>query len=147
MPEVLFYSSPQKVIDYTGVTPADLGLRDDEESGEGWQSAYEKLFDIIGEWLEEVTDLINQDRNRDYRLEETIPPGIHNIAKRMVANMVAQAVLRRDTPLVKIDDFNVQMVEDKIFTDAIKADLSRYPAKAKFKITRVRSNSEVLSGD
>lgn len=122
-----YYSTPEEVIHYTGVKPVDFGLEEQAE-----------LITLIETWLLQVKDLIDRDRNRNYLSEVEVPAGIENIAMRMAANMVALANLRRETPVVKHDDFNIKMVEDKIFTNGIKEDLSRYPAKARFRITRVK---------
>jgi hypothetical protein len=108
-----------------------------------------ELEDLVRAWLVEAKDLIDQDRNRDYHQEvaqgvrSQIPPGIHNIAKRIVANMLALAILRRETPVVKIDDFSIRMVEDQILTRAIKQDLARYPAKPRFRMSVVVPPREV----
>ena len=129
------YSSPKQVISYTGVRPTDFGLEDDD-----YQTADKKLESLIKSWLVQVKDLIDMDRNRDYHQEvkkgkrTMVPSGINNIALRMAANMVAQANLRRLTPIVRHDDFSVDMVEDKIFTNAIKRDLARFPYKPNFKL-------------
>ncbi len=134
------YSSPKKVIEYTGVRPQDFGLEDElNENEEVVETAEEKLESIIEGWLEQVKDLIDHDRNRDYHEEveagkrDKVPPGIEFVALRMAANMVAQANLRRQTPIVRHDDFSVDMVEDKVFTNAIKRDLARFPYKPNFK--------------
>jgi len=125
------YSSVTQVINYTGIRPEDLGL---ETSCE--------LEVIIHGWLVDIKNFIDEDRNRDYYIENKIPSGINNITLRICANMIAQSQLRRDTPLVKIDDFNIQMVEDKIFTEAIRRDLSRFPAKPRFRMLRVGVEKE-----
>jgi hypothetical protein len=49
------------------------------------------------------------------------------IARRIVANMVAFAVMRRDTPIVRIGEFAIQMSNDTFLTPAIQKDLQRYP--------------------
>jgi len=128
------YNTPEEVIQYTGIRPEDLYLQDDIEAVEGSQTAEEKLNALIEQWLTQIKNLINQDRNRDYSAEAEVPPGIRNISLRMAANMVAQAQLRRETPIVKKDDFTISMVEDKIFTPSIKSDLSRFPFKPNFRL-------------
>lgn len=116
-----YYSSPADVIAYTGVRPEDLGIEATEED-----TADELLTALLTEWLEEAADLIDRDRRQSWLTELTIPAGINNIAKRLVANMVAQAVLRRDTPIIKIGDFAVKMTDDSILTRAIKRDLRMF---------------------
>ncbi len=119
-----YYSSPETVINYTGVHPEDLGLDDQAE-----------LEDTIRGWLVDIKDLIDQDRNRDFHKEvengrwEKVPPAIDSIALKMASNMVAQAITRRDTPIIKIGEYAVRMVEDKVFTSNIKDELKRFPYK------------------
>ena len=128
------YSSPAEVIQFTGTRPEDFGL-----------ATVSELEALILPWLAQAKDLIDADRNRDYHAEVTagrrasVPPGINNIAMRIVANMLAMAVLRRETPVVKAADFAVQMVEDQVFTDSVKSDLRRYPAKSRIGIRRVQA--------
>jgi len=122
-----FYSNADEVIQYTGVQPQDLGLE-----------SYEGLNRVIEGWLVQIKDIIDKDRNRDYHQEmeegkrTEVPPGIHHIAMRVCANVVAQATFRRESTIVQVDDYKVQMVDDQVFTDAIKKDLSRYPKKPSF---------------
>lgn len=124
---VKFYSTPERVIQFTGCKPSDFGLATGDE-----------LADMLTGWLVEVKDLIDADRNRDYHEEPAgVPAGIHHIALRMAANMVAQAMLRRETPVVRVDDFAVRMVEDSVFTNAIKSDLSKYPRKFDLRVAVV----------
>ena len=122
-----YYSTPEEVMQYTGIKPQDLGLGIDEE-----------LKQVIEGWLIQIKDIIDQDRNRDYHQEveegkrTEVPPGIHHIAMRVCANVIAQAAFRRESTIVQVDDYKVQMVDDQIFTEPIMRDLSRYPRKPRF---------------
>jgi len=133
-----FYSTADEVIQYTGVHPQDLGLE-----------SYEGLNRVIEGWLVQIKDIIDKDRNRDYHQEveegkrTEVPPGIHHIAMRICANVIAQATFRRESTIVQVDDYKVQMLDDQIFTDAIKKDLSRYPKKPSFGIMVVKRTEEV----
>lgn len=119
------YSSVDEVIQYTGVRPEDFGVDAPE------------LISTLTKWLEEATDLINQDRGRDYEAEGQVPSGIHHIAKRIVGNMVSVVMVRRESPVVKYNDWNINLVKDDVFTSAIKKDLKMYPRKARFGIMAV----------
>ena len=131
MAEKIYYSTPEDVISYTGIKPKDLGFGEEDEDG---------LKALIEVWLTQIKSLIDADRNRNYLVEGTVPAGIDNIALRMAANLVAIAVVRRDTPIVRVDDFNIQIVRDEIFTEPIQKDLSRFPAKPRFRFLRVNTN-------
>ena len=132
-----FYSTADEVIQYTGVHPQDLGLESDEE-----------LKKVIEGWLVQIKDIIDQDRNRNYHQEvedgkrTEVPPGINHIAMRVCANVIAQATFRRESTIVQVDDYQVQMLDDQIFTDAIKKDLARYPKKSRFGTMVIRRVEE-----
>lgn len=119
------YSSVEKVIQATGVRAKDFGCEDHE------------LHTILQDWLDEATDLINLDRKRDYEAEAAaeggnpVPAGIHSIARRIVGNMVSIAMLRRETPVIKVGEWSLNLVNDDVFTAAIRRDLKRYPKKAR----------------
>lgn len=117
-----FYSTAEEVMQYTGVKPGDLGLNEEQE-----------LKDVLEGWLIQIKDIIDRDRNRNYHREGSeVPPGINHIAMRVCANVVAQASFRRESTIVQVDDYKIQMVDDQIFTEAIRSDLSRYPRKIGF---------------
>jgi len=129
-----YYSTVKDVIQSTGIRPTDLGMESDTEGEAGAQTAAEKLETWIETRLVEIKDLIDHDRNRDYAAEaeadgKEIPPGIHGIALRMMANHVGYAVLRRTTPIIRVDDFAINAPEEHLFTASIKSSLRRYPAK------------------
>ena len=128
-----YYSTPEDVIQYTGIQPGDLNLEDDDPEGEDPKTAADKRTALLEKWLKQITSLIHGHQKMNYlelvdneELEE-VPAGIHNIAMRMAANMVGQAVLRRETPIVKIDDFAVKMVSDAVMTKDIRTDLKELP--------------------
>lgn len=130
-----YYSTVKDAIQSTGVRKDDLGFTTDED---------------LAEWIEarlvEIKDLIDADRRRDYHAEEEqlgkeIPPGIHGIALRMMGNHIAYVVLKRTTPIIRVDEFSIKLVEDQIFTSAIKTALRRYPAKPSFSFMVVKKNN------
>ena len=136
-----YYSTPAEVITFTGVQPADLGFKENNEDGD---TPAEQLTAQVTAWLEEVKDLIDQDRHRDYAADGYVPAGIDNIAKRACANLVMLAIQRRQSPIIRVDDFNIKMADDRIFTPALKEDLAKYPAKRRFRffVTRSRDDDE-----
>ena len=137
----MFYSTAQEVIEYTGVSPFDVGVDDSEE-----------LTSLIESWLLEIKDIIDADRRRDFLQEADGDPTsvrklVHNVAKRMAANMVALAILRRETPIIKMDDFTVQLVQDQVMTKDIRRDLNLIPRgisqRAPFRVWRIRREGEI----
>lgn len=134
-----YYSTPEQVISYTGVKPKDLGFdTEDEEADEA------SLITLLETWLIQIKSLIDKDRNRDYTAEGVVPAGIDNIALRMAANQVANAMVMRDSPIIRVDEFTLRQVDkDKVLTEAIEKDLLRFPAKPNFRFMRVRTEEEI----
>lgn len=118
----MYYSSPEQVIAYTGIQPSDLFLNTEEE-----------LKDLIEQWLVEATDYIHYYQKINYFEEfeagkiKSIPKAVNNIAMRIVANMIALAKIRRDTSVIRVNDYYTKMVEDDVLTEKIKADLKILP--------------------
>lgn len=67
----------------------------------------------------------------------TMPEGINNIAMRACANMVKLAYMNRESPVIKIDDWNTKLIEDQILTSSLKKELSLYYKKPDFTFSRV----------
>ena len=61
--------------------------------------------------------------------------------------MVALAILRRETPIIKMDDFTVQLVQDQVMTKDIRRDLNLIPRgisqRAPFRVWRIRREGEI----
>lgn len=136
------YITKERIIRNTGIKAEDFNIT--------IQADFETMID---EWIEDATDIINEDRNRDYEKEvldgkrEKVPAGIKNIAERMVSNMVAKMILRRQTPITQNEDFEVTMTSDEVFTDSIKKDLARYPMKSTLNIFRVGAVDDEVIDD
>lgn len=141
---VTFYSTPQDVILFTGIKPVDFDLEDDLGTDVGHLTADEKLVEMLSGWLVGIKSYIDQNRNRDYAQDvlsgtlTEVPPGIHNIAMRAAANMVAISQLRRETSVQRVD-IATRLKSDEVWTQALKDDLALYPAIPRFHIARVRA--------
>ena len=121
-----FYSSAEDVIFYTGVKPSDLWIEDEE--GEEGKTADEKLKEIIESWLIQIADKIHKRQRMNYLDElEEVPASVHDIAKRMCANKITSARLKREAPIQRIDDYTVQQVKDFVFTKEIERELNDLP--------------------
>lgn len=117
------YSTVEAVLRYSGAMPEMLGLK----------TQYD-LEQQVEQWLGEVTDFINADRNRDYRTEANVPAGIHNIAMRMVSNLIRSAQRQRTGSIVQVDGRDLVLDDAAVFSTQIKVDLRRYPAKPRLRI-------------
>jgi len=118
-----YYSTPARVIRETGIMTADLGFKDIT----GGDTADEQLTNYLEELLIETKSIIDNDRNTDliteYGTLEDIPPCITSIATRICVNMVNRAKLNRQSPIIKINDYSVKLVDSEIFTKPLKDEL------------------------
>lgn len=101
------------VINFHGLKPKQFNLSKDDESG---------LTAMLTEWIDQCQDLINTYTRRQYT-SATAPKSVRNILLRLVSNMCTLAIQRRDTPIIKVNDWNIQTVPSDIFTDDLKEDL------------------------
>jgi len=85
-----------------------------------------KLVDEVGGyfWVADIQKLV-------------LPQGIHNIAMRACANMVKLAYANRESPVIRIEDMDAKLIEDKILTAPLKAELRLYHKKPEFGFGRV----------
>ncbi len=84
---------------------------------------------------------------RPLLIEEEPPDGVVNGVLRIVANMVAQAKIRRNTVVLQLDEYTQRLVDDRVFTRAVRDDLSMYQfAEPKSGGTRSASGSIAVSG-
>lgn len=115
------YSSPEDVTRRTGIGPDDLGFDDEDESG-----ALEALDAFLVQLLEEVSDLMDRKLRKSYLTETTVPPGLNGIAADAAANAVREMVATRQTPVVRIDDFAVRVIQSNVLTRDILERLKLY---------------------
>lgn len=113
------YTTVEEVQQLTGIKPSQLHLPKSDESEE-------ELAKILTNWITQAEDLINKYCNNPDIIENP-PSSVCNVCLRLVSNMVAFAIARRDTPVIKVDDWNVQMLSSEIFSQDLKQDL--YPFK------------------
>ncbi len=104
------------VITFTGLKPKHLNLDQDDTEG---------LDDIISVWIEQSSDLINNYTNRDYD-DDTVTAAVQNVCLRLTSNMVTLAIQKRDSPIIKVNDWSIQSIGSEIFTDDLKNDLTPF---------------------
>jgi hypothetical protein len=113
------YVTAQEVIDYTGVDYTALDLADNAA-----------LLERLGQWSNMATEMVNNHIGTTFEDVEDVPLGVANGTLRIVANMVAQAKLRRQTSIISIDEYQQRLVPDTVFTRSIKEDLEPYVVAA-----------------
>ena len=105
--------SVDDVINFHGLKPKHLNLEKEDT---------EKLETIVSDWILQAQDLINMYTNRNYT-DSTVRDAIRNVCLRLTSNMVSLAIQKRDSPIVKVNDWTIQNVPSNIFTDDLREDL------------------------
>ena len=105
-----------QIINFTGLKPKQFNLEKTDDTG---------LDDMLQEWILQCQSLIETYTHRSYS-DSDVPPAVQNICLRLVSNMCTLAIQRRDTPIIKVNDWNIQTVPSDIFTDDLKEDLKPF---------------------
>ena len=108
--------SVDNVIDFHGLKPKHLNLEKDDD---------EKLAEIVSDWIKQSEDLIKHYTNQNYT-DASVPDSVRNVCLRLTSNMVSLAIQRRDSPIIKVNDWSIQGLGSDIFTDDLKADLKPF---------------------
>lgn len=104
------------VINFHGLKPKHLNLERDDEA---------KLKEIVTDWIIQSQDLINVYTHRNYTSTD-VRPAVKNVCLRLTSNMVSLAIQKRDSPIIKVNDWTIQNVPSDIFTDELKDDLKPF---------------------
>ena len=112
----MMWISVDDVINFHGLKPKHLNLERDDT---------EKLEEIVSDWILQSQDLINVYTNRNYT-DGTVRDAVKNICLRLTSNMVSLAIQKRDSPIIKVNDWTIQNVSSDIFTDELKHDLKPF---------------------
>lgn len=115
-----------EVIRFTGLKPKMLKLQTNDDG---------ELYVMVEEWIKQSEDLIKSYCNNEFKNE--VPGAVKNVCLRLTSNMVTQAIARRDTPITKVNDWNISTVGSRIFTNDLKEDL------APFKIDKSHSSDKI----
>lgn len=107
--------TPQDVISFHGLKPKNFNLEKTDITG---------LNSILTKWILQAQSLIETYCHREY--DEIVPRAVQNICLRLVSNMVTLSIQRRDTPIIKVNDWTISTVPSDIFTDDLKNDLKPF---------------------
>ncbi len=104
------------VIKFHGVKPKHLDLGKEDDA---------KLNKLVEDWIKQCEDLIKQYTNNKFT--GGAPPAVKNVCLRLASNMIRLAVERRDSPIIKVNDWTVKSsTSSEIFTDDLKEDLAPF---------------------
>lgn len=113
---IFLWISVDDVINFHGLKPQHLNLERTDTAG---------LNTILTGWILQCEDLINHYTNREYT-DTTVPAAVQNVCLRLTSNMVTLAIQKRDSPIIKVNDWTIQTIGSDIFTDDLKSDLSLF---------------------
>lgn len=115
----------------TGVQFDDLGFPTDTE-----------LDDWLDARIAEIANQIDVYCNVTFGTPGPPPLGINAVALLWARNLVAIALASRQSPLVRVDDWHVQIADPKVFTEDLMEQLDHYRAGLRIGMRRVRSVAE-----
>ena len=103
------------VLKFHGVKPQSLGYEKTET---------EKLHKTINDWINQAEDLIKNYTNNNFKTN--VPRSVENVCIRLVSNMITLAIQKRDSPLIKVNDWTITPISSEIFTTDLKEDLKPF---------------------
>lgn len=112
-----FYSTPDAVKTRTGIGPEDLGLDSSED-----------LETFLEELLTEITELMDRLMRKSYLSVVPLPAGLNGIAADIASDSVREMIVTRQTPVVRIDDFAVRIIQSKLLNPDTRERLKLYSA-------------------
>ena len=112
--------TPSEVIEITGVKPQTFRLEKTDTQG---------LEALLSKWIIQSEGLITSYCNNQFA--DGVPPAVKNVCLRLTANMVAFSQSRNNTPVVKVNEWTVQTVSSKIFSNDLKQDLEPFRIERK----------------
>ena len=81
--------------------------------------------EFLASRLREAQSLIEAKLGRTYSAVD-VPPGLRNIHLRLSSNIYNYILMNKRNPVMQVGEFNFQLNDDSIFTDALKSDLALY---------------------
>ena len=104
------------VVNFHGLKPKQFNLDKTDETG---------LHNMLCDWIRQCQSLIETYTHRTYT-PTNVTGAVQNILLRLVSNMVTLAIQRRDSPIIKVNDWTIATVPSDIFTDDLKEDLKPF---------------------
>lgn len=131
-----FYSTADAVKIRTGVDYQVFSLEDDSA-----------LVVELEALLLGLTDIVDRRIRTSYLEEDVIPPGLNDIVADLAAEKVREWVVTRQTPIVRIDDFNVRVANaDSLFTPDIEERLALYASGGGMRSIQLETDTIATAG-
>ena len=101
------------VVNFHGLKPKQFNLQKTDNTG---------LNNLLCEYIRQCQSLIETYCHRTYTPSD-VPGAVQNVLLRLVSNMCTLAIQRRDSPIIKVNDWNITTLSSDIFSDDLKEDL------------------------
>ena len=112
----MMWITADQVINFQGLKPKNLNLEKTDTTG---------LETLVNDWIRQCQSLIEEYIHRKY-LDSDVPAAVQNVLLRLTSNMVTLAIQRRDSPIIKVNDWNITTLSSDIFSDDLKQDLKPF---------------------
>lgn len=123
------YCSVEDVIILSGIKAKHFGLKDDEN----------KFNEIISDWIAEAEDYIDSFCKRTWEgtEDDPVPLVVKSVATRLVANIIAFHLSRKDNPIRKVNDYTTKIYGSEVFTDDLRQDLKPFRKSSRVSVFKI----------
>jgi hypothetical protein len=115
-----YYCTLEDVKNLTGVKPSHYGFKKDEKGSD------KKLEKIVNKWIELASSTINDYCKIKGYEKEKVPETIRLVCMMMVSNIIAYSQARKDTPIIKVNDWKIDFLKLDILNDELKEMLDPF---------------------
>jgi len=131
----MFYGTVEGTIIRSGIEAMDLDFKDGEI-----ETKEEKFESHVEDILIKAKEYIDFFTNNSF--DEDRSPMVDDIAERIGSRMLNIATRDQTNQITNVEEFNVQLIDDVVLTDSIKADLKLLPSGS----DRVKGRGDVHMG-
>ena len=124
------YCSVEDVQNLSGIKAKHLGLKDDEP----------KFEEIINEWIDQAEDYIDSYCKRTWETDDDhtpVPRVVKSVCTRLVANIIAFHLSRKDNPIRKVNDYTTKIFGSEVFTDDLRQDLKPFRKSSRVSVFKI----------
>lgn len=123
------YCSVEDVKILSGIKPKNLGLKENET----------EFNRIINDWIAEAEGYINSYCKRKWAgtQDDPIPLVVKSVCTRLVANIIAFHLSRKDNPIRKVNDYTTKIYGSEVFTDDLRQDLKPFRKSSRVSVFKI----------
>ena len=107
-----------------------IGALNENELGLG---ANVSLDTFLSDRLRESQSLVESRIGRVFTSAD-VPPAVKNIQLRLASNIYNYILMNKRNPVTRVGEFNFQINDDAVFTDALKSDLAPFRARRSIQV-------------